>query len=46
MLLVNIKKIKIHQSIVKIKSKYLIQGNFFFPPVSVKDAEKIYQKYF
>ena len=46
MLLVNIKKIKIHQSIVKIKSKCLIQGKFFFQPVSVKDAEKIYQKYF
>ena len=38
---INIKKINIHQSVVKIKSKYLKQGKFSFQPVSVKDAEKI-----
>ena len=34
-----IKKFKNHPSVLKIKSKYLIQENFSFQPVSVKDVE-------
>ena len=36
-----IKKFKNHPSVLKIKSKYLIQETFSFHPVSVKDVENI-----
>ena len=36
-----IKKFKNYPSVLKIKSKYLIQENFSFQPVSVKDVENI-----
>ena len=36
-----IKKSKNHQSIVKIKNKYLTQEKFSFQPVSVKDVENV-----
>ena len=36
-----IKKFKSHPSVLKIKSKYLIQEKFSFQPVSVKDVENI-----
>ena len=36
-----IKKFKKHSSIIKIKSKYLIQEAFSFQPVFIKDVEKI-----
>ena len=36
-----IKKFKNHPSVLKIKSKYLIQKKISFQPVSVKDVENI-----
>ena len=36
-----IKKFKNHPSVLKIKSKYLIQEKLSFQPVSVKDVENI-----
>ena len=36
-----IKKFKNHLSVVKIKSKYLIEENSSFQPVSVKDVESV-----
>ena len=36
-----IKKFKNHPSVLKIKSKYLIQEEFSFQPVSAKDVENI-----
>ena len=36
-----IKKFKNHLSVVKIKSKYLIEENSSFQPVSVKNVESV-----